>query len=110
MKKKYEINRTKIKGSCQSGRKVVTHNSKSDLPLAVCLLNSSHNNVSFDKWRLKKKVKSNERTRHRFSPLSRYLSNQPKRRIEPRSKLCSITSFTALLSMLRFLDIKIGSI
>ena len=30
---KFEINRTKIKGGCQSGRKVVTHNSKSDLPL-----------------------------------------------------------------------------
>ena len=28
-----EINRTKIKGGCQSGPKVVTHNSKSDLPL-----------------------------------------------------------------------------
>ena len=33
MHKKFEINRTKIKGSCQSGRKVVTHNSMSDLPL-----------------------------------------------------------------------------
>ena len=29
MHKKFEINRTKIKGGCQS----VTHNSKSDLPL-----------------------------------------------------------------------------
>ena len=29
----FEINPTKIKGSCQSGRKVVTHDSKSDLPL-----------------------------------------------------------------------------
>ena len=28
------MNKTKIKGGCQSGRKVVTHNSKSDLPLA----------------------------------------------------------------------------
>ena len=27
------MNRTKIKGGCQSGRKVVPHNSKSDLPL-----------------------------------------------------------------------------
>ena len=36
MHKKFEINRTKIKGSCQSGRKVVTHNSKSDLPLGTC--------------------------------------------------------------------------
>ena len=33
MHKKFEINWTKIKGGCQSGRKVVTHNSKSDLPL-----------------------------------------------------------------------------
>ena len=32
--KKFEINRTKIKGTCQSGRKVETHDSKSDLPLA----------------------------------------------------------------------------
>ena len=27
------INQTKIKGGCQSGRKVVSHDSKSDLPL-----------------------------------------------------------------------------
>ena len=33
MHKKFEINQTKIKGGCQSGRKVVPHNSKSDLPL-----------------------------------------------------------------------------
>ena len=33
MQKKFEIYQTKIKGGCQSGRKVVTHNSKSDLPL-----------------------------------------------------------------------------
>jgi len=33
MHKKFEINLTKIKGGCQSGRKVVTHNSKCDLPL-----------------------------------------------------------------------------
>ena len=32
MNKKFDINRTKIKGSCQSGRKVVTHDSKSDFP------------------------------------------------------------------------------
>ena len=38
MYKKFEINRTKIKGGCQLGRKVVTHNSKSDLPLVtVCV-------------------------------------------------------------------------
>ena len=36
MHKKFEINRTKIKGGCQSGRKEVTHNSKSDLPLELC--------------------------------------------------------------------------
>ena len=33
MHKKFEINWTKIKGSFQSGRKVVTHDTKSDLPL-----------------------------------------------------------------------------
>ena len=33
MHKKFEISRTKIKSSCQSGRKVVTYDSKSDLPL-----------------------------------------------------------------------------
>ena len=31
----FEVNHTKIKGGCQSGRKVVPHDSKSDLPLAV---------------------------------------------------------------------------
>ena len=35
MHKKIEINPTKIKGGCQLGRKVVTHNSKSDLPLGT---------------------------------------------------------------------------
>ena len=29
------VNQTKIKGGCQTGRKVVTHDSKSDLPLVV---------------------------------------------------------------------------
>ena len=33
MHKKFEINQTKIKDGCQSGRKVVTNKSKSDLPL-----------------------------------------------------------------------------
>ena len=33
MHEKFEVNRTKIKGACQSGRKVVTRSSKSDLPL-----------------------------------------------------------------------------
>ena len=31
----FEVNQTKIKGGCQSGRKVVPHDSKSDLPLAI---------------------------------------------------------------------------
>ena len=35
MHKKFEMNRTKIKAGCESGRKVVSHNSKSDLPLYV---------------------------------------------------------------------------
>ena len=35
MPKKFEINRTKIKGVCQSGRKVAIHNSKIDLPLVT---------------------------------------------------------------------------
>ena len=39
--KKIEINQTKIKGGCQLGRKVVTHNTKCDLPL-VYLLNWSN--------------------------------------------------------------------
>ena len=33
MHKKFEINQTKIKGGCQSGRKAVAHKSKSDLLL-----------------------------------------------------------------------------
>ena len=40
MHKKFEINWTKIKGGCQSGRKVVTYNSKSDLPLDTYLYQS----------------------------------------------------------------------
>ena len=38
MHKKFEINRTKIKGGSQSGRKVVIHNSKSYLPLVTLLI------------------------------------------------------------------------
>ena len=38
MQKKFEINWTKIKGGCQSGRKVETHNSKSDLPLVTLII------------------------------------------------------------------------
>ena len=33
MHKKFEINRTKIKGGCQLGRKAVPHDSSSDLSL-----------------------------------------------------------------------------
>ena len=40
MHMKFEINRTKIKGGCQLGTKVVTHDSKSDLPLCM-------NNVTY---------------------------------------------------------------
>ena len=35
MHKKFEMNQTKIKCSYQSGKKVVTHNSKTDLPLGT---------------------------------------------------------------------------
>ena len=35
MYKKFEINQTKIKSGCQTGRKVLTYNSKSDLPLHI---------------------------------------------------------------------------
>ena len=38
MGKKFEVNRTKIKGGFQSGRKVVIHNSKSDLPLVLKII------------------------------------------------------------------------
>ena len=38
MHKKFEINQTKIKGGCQLGRTVVTHNFKSDLPLAKTII------------------------------------------------------------------------
>ena len=31
----FEVNQTKNKGGCQSGRKVIPHDSKSDLPLNV---------------------------------------------------------------------------
>ena len=47
MHKKYEINRTKIKGDCQSGRKVVTHNSKSDLPLVMNKYHKEFSKVIF---------------------------------------------------------------
>ena len=50
MHKKFEINRTKIKDGCQSGREVVTHNSKSDLLVASLLSASGLKiNVSLEK-------------------------------------------------------------
>ena len=39
MHKKFEINWTKIKGGCQLGRQVVTHNSKNDLPPGIFFKN-----------------------------------------------------------------------
>ena len=38
MQKKFRISWTKIKGGCQSGSKVITHNSKSDLTLILVLI------------------------------------------------------------------------
>ena len=52
MHKEFEINRTKIKDGCQSGRKVVTHNSKSDLPLAA-LLEHMHKMVEINPTNIK---------------------------------------------------------
>ena len=39
MHKKFNTNWTKIKGGCQSGRKVVTYGSKADLPLIWIKIN-----------------------------------------------------------------------
>ena len=48
MHKKFEMNWTKIKGSCQSARKVVTHDSKSDLPLILMIFKITYyKNTSF---------------------------------------------------------------
>ena len=41
----FEVNRTKIKGGCQSGRKVVTHDSKSALPLVYIPILTQHSRV-----------------------------------------------------------------
>ena len=48
MHKKFEINWTKIGESCWSGRKAVTHDSKSDLPLVWYLLTYTY--VSSKYW------------------------------------------------------------
>ena len=50
MQKRFEINRTKIKGGCQSGRKVVTHDSKSDLPLVCTYVRFQFWNLLSDGW------------------------------------------------------------
>ena len=44
---KFEINRTNVKGGCESGRKVVTHNSKSDLPLG-CITSTNRRRQNSD--------------------------------------------------------------
>ena len=49
MHKKFERNWTKIKGGCQSGRKVVTHDSKSDLPLTYDIFSSISEKKAFEK-------------------------------------------------------------
>ena len=61
MLKKFEINRTKIRGSYQLGRKVVPHDSKSDLPLFFLLRWEGHRYlekkkfvISFEKIRRNK--------------------------------------------------------
>ena len=48
MQKKFEMNRTKIKDGCQSGKKAVTHNSKSDLPWLGCFARVAIHNDAFE--------------------------------------------------------------
>ena len=50
MHKKFEINQTKIKGGCQSRRKVVTHDPKSGLPLNI--VSQFSYSISEGSWRL----------------------------------------------------------
>ena len=59
MHKKFETNRTKIKGSCQSGRKVVTHDSKNDLPLVhhEILKPAQNTTIAKDQLDTKSKIK-----------------------------------------------------
>ena len=52
MHEKFEIKSTKIKGGCQSGRKVVTNNSKSYLPLAI-LLEHMHKKFEINRTKIK---------------------------------------------------------
>ena len=48
MYKKFEINQTQIKGGRQLGRKLVIHNSKSDLPLVEISFSKKDKYVSVD--------------------------------------------------------------
>ena len=48
MQNKFEINQKKIKGSCQSGREVLTDDSKSDLPLTKYFKTSQFTSNLFD--------------------------------------------------------------
>ena len=50
MHKKFVINRTKIIGGCQLGRKVVTHDSKSDLALVDFVLSTIKFNNYIHYW------------------------------------------------------------
>ena len=52
MQKKFEINQKKVKVGCLSGRKVVIHNSKSDLPLAI-LLEHMHKRFELNQTKIK---------------------------------------------------------
>ena len=47
MHKKFEVNRSKFKGGCQSGRSVVIHNSKSDLPLKIHINDTKYLQIHF---------------------------------------------------------------
>ena len=57
----FEVNQTKIKGGCQLGRKVVPHDSKSDLPLGMIFTkkNIQFQFADFIKWYFNTKSKSN---------------------------------------------------
>ena len=79
MHKKFEINQTKIKAGCQSGRKVVTHNSKSDLPLHSCQVIQSQSACK----------KAKERERESFRKIVR----------------CGLGNKTAIQCVLLYLDI-----
>ena len=50
MHKKFEINQTKFKGGCQSGRKVVSHNSKSEFYLKIAPVEGALKNHHILNW------------------------------------------------------------